>query len=401
MIRKLKIKFFINAMISFIVAMIALVVILNLFINLRFTETLDLSLDRTIETELAISEEDPEEDPDNDFVFRGFRERIFVVYYNETDGITETKILMPDAITEAEANAYALDAINTDSERGWEDGYRYLISTDGTDTIIAFIDGDFFLYAITSFRNVSIIALSVTIVLVAIFLYFGSKKAIQPIVESHDRQKQFMTDASHELKTPITVISANTEILKMTDPTNEWLDSIAKQTKTLTHLIQHIIKMSKLDENELLLVKEEVNLKTMIDDISNDFISLLKQNHMNLIYHMKEDIIIKAEEQSIKEVLKILIDNAIKYGDHHSDININVEIGKKTHIFISNAYEHIDDINFSALFNRFYRADSARASDGSFGLGLSIAAAIISNHQGQIKAYKYENNRMMMEIILP
>ncbi|QWB96299.1 HAMP domain-containing histidine kinase [Mycoplasmatota bacterium] len=397
MIRKLKIKFFINAMIAFIVAMVALVVILNLFINLRFTETLDFNLDKTLEIELSLSDEEP----DDDLVFRGFRERIFIVYYNETEGITETKISMPNVISEAEANAYALDALETDNTRGWEDGYRYLIGYDGDDQIIVFIDGDFFLYAITSFRNVSMIALAVTIVLVAVFLYFGSKKAIQPVVESHEKQKQFMTDASHELKTPITVISANTEILKMNDPENEWLESISKQTKTLTALIQHIIKMSKLSENEQLAIKEDINFKSMVEDVISDFVGLLNQHHMKMILDIKEDVMIQAEKQSMKEVLKILVDNAIKYGNNHSDITIKIEKRKKTHIFISNDYEHVDDIDFHALFNRFYRADRSRASDGSFGLGLSIAAAIIDNHQGQIKAYKHQSNQIMIEMILP
>jgi signal transduction histidine kinase len=373
------------------------VIILNVFVSLRFTETLDVNLDRALEMELTFSEDEPIEDP----LFRGFDERLAVVYYNEDDGITKTVLFRQSSLSESEANAYALEVLSTGDERGWADGYRYLVGQNETDQIIILTDGDFFLYAITSFRSLSLIALGVTVLLVAVFLYFGSNKAVNPIVESNKRQKQFMTDASHELKTPITVISANTEILKMSDQNNEWLESISKQTRILTELIQQIIKMSKLDEPQLELIKEEFELNEVIDDVLDDFIVVMKQKKITLTKEIDKVYKVNAHKQSIEEVLKILIDNAVKYCDEGLDININVEANKKTHIYISNAFKDVDHLEFDALFNRFYRSDSARASDGSFGLGLSIAASIVDYHHGQIKAYKKDENHLTIEVVLP
>ncbi len=398
MIKRLRSKFMINAMIAFLVAMFALVFFLNLFITLRFTDVIDGNLDRIMEMELDdIEPPDGQEDP----IFRGFNERVFIVYFDEDLNITETIVSNPNTIPVSDANQYASSVVTNGRTRGWADGYRYVSVSDGTETVYGFIDGDFFGYAITSFRNISLIALAVTTILVIVFLYFASKQAVKPMVQSQERQKQFMTDASHELKTPLTVISANTEIMRMNDPDNEWLISIDKQTRTLTHLIQQIIKMSKLDESELELIKEDVNISDIVNEAIEDFSIMSNQKNLEYAIEIEDDIIVYAHKQSIKELVSILVDNAMKYCDENGDLQVKLYKNKKVHFWIANQYNQIDKLNLSKIFNRFYRADSARLSDGSFGLGLSIASSIVEYHHGYIKANKVNHNQIAIEVILP
>ncbi|MFA6801396.1 MAG: HAMP domain-containing sensor histidine kinase, partial [Acholeplasmataceae bacterium] len=370
---------------------------LNLFITIRFTDVIDNNLNRimAMETDDFITAEDT--DPN----IRGFNERVFIIYFDEDYNITETKVMFPDLIDEETANEYATTAVIKGDNQGWSDNYRYLIGQKDNQTIVIFIDGDFFAYAITSFRNISLLALGVTTILVSFFIYFASKQAVKPIVKSYERQKQFMTDASHELKTPLTVISANTEILKMNNQNNEWVESIQKQTHTLTHLIQQIIRMSKLDESELELLKEEVDLSEMILEEIDDFSVLIKQKQIELTIDIQPQIHVFVNHQSIKELISILLDNAVKYCDEQGDIQIKLFQNKKTHIWISNQYMDIDKLNTDSMFDRFYRGDTSRKSDGSFGLGLSIASSITELHQGTISAKKLDQHQIVIEVILP
>ncbi|MGE4321180.1 MAG: sensor histidine kinase [Acholeplasmataceae bacterium] len=397
MIKKLRYKFLINALIAFLIAMFALVVILNLFITINFTEAIDSNLDRIMELETDdIVPPDGMEDP----IFRGFDQRLFVVYFDSSNTITDTKMSFPDMIDTTVANTYATQALTLGDERGWSDNYRYLIGHTDTQTIIVFVDGDFFAYAITQFRNISLIALGITTILVAAFLYFASKSAIKPIAISQERQKQFMTDASHELKTPLTVISANAEILKMNDPENEWILGIQKQTTTLTHLIQQIIKMSRLDESELSKLKHEVNLSDLILTMIEDFKIVAKKKQLELSFDIEDQVIANLHEPSMIELIGILLDNAVKYGDEQGDVKIKLYKHKKIHFWISNQYNLVNNLDLSSLFDRFYRADDSRKSDGSFGLGLSIAKSIVELHQGSIKAIKVNDHEIAFEVIL-
>lgn len=394
MIKRLRHKFFINAMIAFVVALFALIVIFNVFITIRFNSAIDVNLDRMMRMET-----DGIDPPDGD-IFRGFNERVFIVKYSDEEGIIETEISFMNLITEEQAQAYAIDAIVKGDERGWKDNYRYLIETvDGVDIVI-FIDGDFFSYAMTSFRNISLISLGVTVVLVSIFVYFASKKAIEPIEASQERQKQFMTDASHELKTPLTVIHANAEIAKLNDPHNEWLEGITKQTHILTNLIHQIIRMSKLDEADIKIDMETLDLSEVIDDVLEDFLVLIKQKNIEINKSIKKPAMVKAHQDSIKELMRILIDNAVKYVDEFGDINIKIDQQKKMHIYIMNQYNDIANLDTTKMFDRFYRADEARQSNGSFGLGLSIAKSIVEIHHGHIKAYASNDQYLTIEIII-
>lgn len=394
MIKRLRHKFFINAMIAFVVALFALIVIFNVFITIRFNSAIDVNLDRMMRMET-----DGIDPPDGD-IFRGFNERVFIVKYSDEEGIIETEISFMNLITEEQAQAYAIDVLVKGDERGWKDNYRYLIETvDGVDIVI-FIDGDFFAYAMTSFRNISLISLGVTVVLVSIFVYFASKKAIEPIEASQERQKQFMTDASHELKTPLTVIHANAEIAKLNDSNNEWLEGITKQTYILTNLIHQIIRMSKLDEADINIDMVNFDLSKVINDVLEDFSVLIKQKNIEINQSIEKPSLVKAHQDSIKELMRILIDNAVKYVDEYGDINIKINQQKKTHIYIMNQYNDISNLDTTKMFDRFYRADQARQSNGSFGLGLSIAKSIVEIHHGHIKAYASNDRYLTIEVII-
>lgn len=398
MIKTLKKRFIGIALISFAVAMLALVVVLNLFITFRFTDVLDYNLDHLMTFEVH---GDTPPDPPNP-LFRIFMNRFFVVYYDDSGDVTGSRLQFEMTLTEAEAISYANQAIENDGLRGWYNDFRYLKYEDGSgDNVVIFIDGEFFTYALSSFRTFSLIALGVTSIAVVLFLFLFANSAIKPTIESYELQKQFMTDASHELKTPLSVISANTELLRGTDKDNEWLISIQKQTRLLTSLINQIVRLSKMDESEIISHLEPINFSILVQDIVDDFQPVIWHNKLKLVTDIEDDIHINGEKQSITELIKILVDNAVKYCEPSGEIQIHVQQSKYISLDISNTFTDVDQIDFKKIFDRFYRMDRSRKSDGSFGLGLSIASSIARIHKGSITAFKKDNRTITFSLTFP
>jgi signal transduction histidine kinase len=248
------------------------------------------------------------------------------------------------------------------------------------------------------------------ITLVAIFFVsrFFANKAIQPIKEAFDKQTQFIGDASHELKTPLAVISTNVDVLLSNGE-----DSINTQSKWLHYIKSEVERMSKLTNDLLYLTQVNYSDVKMIysDFVISDAVessiltmeAIIFENDINLDYKIEPNLTIHGNKEQIKQVVMILLDNALKYTDQKGKINLTLKRDYSSIILsITNTGKGISEENQGRIFDRFYRVDKSRSrNSGGYGLGLSIAKAILEQHGGKISVKSVLNESTTFEIELP
>lgn len=290
-------------------------------------------------------------------------------------------------------------------EQGWHQYYKFCKTTirrsDGTsETVIGLLNASSSLYSVLTMLLISIVIGVSSFLLVLLIIILASKRAVKPIAESYARQKQFVTDAGHELKTPLTVISANNELSRMLYGESEWFDSIDKQISRMNVLVQNLITLAKMDEEQR-PVFSCINLSDAVYDTAKSFENLIHSRGRIITFDIADDITCLGDESRLRQVISILMDNAAKYCDEKGKIAVRLISDRQIHLQVINDCRTAANCDFDKVFERFYRADKARTSDGSFGLGLSIAKSIVELHKGNIRARLLEHNRVMFEVTLP
>ena len=292
------------------------------------------------------------------------------------------------AVSTSEACQYALQALGLKPSSGFLGDYRYLRKEDAGQTTLIFLDCG---RSLSTFRSffissilVSLLGLASVLALVIIF----SKVALRPVSESYGKQRQFITDAGHEIKTPLTIIDADAEILEMEFGENEWLEGIRKQTSRLAELTDSLIYLSRMEEPEKRQAKAEFCLSDAIEETAGSFQALAATQNKTFEMEIAPLLSFYGDEASIRQLISILLDNALKYSPEHGRITVSLQKkGKNLLFFVCNESEPISKEHLSRLFERFYRADASRNSEtGGYGIGLSIAKAIVTAHKGKICA---------------
>lgn len=250
------------------------------------------------------------------------------------------------------------------------------------------------LQLLTTLLTVGLIMLFVIFIISFCF----ANRVIKPIAEAWERQKQFIADASHELKTPLSIIIANYDaLLANRDETIQsqlkWFDYIKIGTDRMAKLINDMLSLAKVEDMRFEIQKVPFNMSNAIHDLILSMEAVVAEKDIKLICSIQPDIIIRSDSERIKQVIMILFDNAVKYTDKRGQIEISLNKSKR-HIvfFIKNSGKGIDRQDLTKVFDRFYRVDSARTQEtGSYGLGLSIAKTIIERLGGEIFAKSVEN----------
>ena len=300
---------------------------------------------------------------------------------------------------------YAQTVYNEDKPGyGVVDYYRYLYTTDGNRSMIIFLDLQRDLAQCLALAFISMIVNLMAISALTILVFLLSKSALRPVAESINKQKQFITDASHELKTPLTIIAANAEVLEMCEGENEWTTSIKNQTVRLTHLVKNLVELTKLNEIHDDKHHYHFDISTAVIETASNFETNAEVANKNFSYSVADDLTYYGNEAEIRQLVTILCDNAIKYTDECGHIKLNLyKSGKNIILESYNTCEYIDPKTVSHLFDRFYRADSSRARDsktGGYGIGLSIAQAIVHRHKGKIKVFTSGTTGITFKITL-
>ena len=237
--------------------------------------------------------------------------------------------------------------------------------------------------------------------MVLLLVLFFSKRVFRPVAVSYEKQKQFITDAGHELKTPLTIIDANTEVLEMMEGENEWTVSIRKQVKRLTRLTQQMVALTRMEEGS---GEEEMcilNLSQVIQEAAEPFCQVAENEGKSLSIFVEPRIQGKGNEMQLYQLVSLLLDNALKYSLPESSINLTFrKKGKRAELMISNETDMVPKGNLDILFERFYRTDASRNSEtGGSGIGLSVARAIVQRHRGRIQASSSDGRHIAVAAI--
>lgn len=404
MIKKLRFRFIFLTMAAVFTVLVLIITAIN-FINIsRNTRSLD-SITQRLADPLLFEPEKPGRKENRNFDFSGFSRgrpfpfqnekelpysaRFFFVHMDGNGEIVNFDLKQIASVSETDLEGIKNAVFRKNASVGWYHSFRYRISekADGGSLLIvleATSTLSSMLYVL--FITLMVGALSFALIFAIIAIFSG--RAIHPIVEAYDKQKQFITDASHELKTPLTVISANTEILSLSYGENEWCEGITRQAAAMRALIGQMIQMAKLDESDTKLEFEWFNLSDAVYDTAMSFETPAARRGLHVDMDIMPEIGIVGNEASVRQVMAILMDNAVKYCDEGGGIWVSLRpAGKKGRIVlaVSNSFAGVNTMDTERLFDRFYRIDKARdGSNNSFGLGLSIARAVMERHGGEL-----------------
>lgn len=255
-----------------------------------------------------------------------------------------------------------------------------------------------------------IITFSVAAVIMLIVIFFVSRffadKSIKPVKEAFDKQKQFVADASHELKTPLTVINTNVDVLlsNAEDETNsKWLHYIKSEAERMAKLTNDLLYLTKVDYSETKLVSTVFNLSDTVENVILTMEAAIFEHNITFDYNIEPNLNAHGNSEQLQQVVLILLDNALKYTNKKGRIDVALKKSHNNIVFkITNTGEGIAKEHLDKIFDRFYRTDKSRAREsGGYGLGLSIAKAIIEQHKGKIYATSIENESTTFSFELP
>ncbi len=329
--------------------------------------------------------------------------RFFTVTTNLENDIKQINTSRIAAVSAKEAKTYAQDILDSDSKTGYTDNYKYLITTKGEEKLVIFVDMNSDIQTARNFFLISLLVAFGSLVVVTVLVAVFSKRAIRPAAENMERQKRFIVDAGHEIKTPLAIISANTEVIEMLDGGNEWLESIKHQTKRLSDLVQRLLKLAKMEDEVIQeMVVTEFNISDAVADTAEPFITLAKSKNKDIELDIAEGLRFTGDEASVRELVSILTENAVKYAEENTTIKISLSRhGRETHLSVFNKGEPISEKSLERLFDRFYREDSSRTREtGGSGIGLSIARSIVTAHKGSISAKNTDGGILFTAILV-
>lgn len=242
----------------------------------------------------------------------------------------------------------------------------------------------------------------ISYVAVFILVSISSKNVIQPMIDNIEKQKQFITNAGHELKTPLAIISANTEVIEMMSGENEWTKSTMNQVKRLSALVNNLIRLARMEESGENLVINELNISELAEELAESFVPLAEKEGKRISKDISENLEIMSDKNFVQELISILMDNAVKYCDPSGEINISLQqTMKSVRIIVANDYAEGENIDFRRFFDRFYRADTSHNSKkAGYGIGLSMAQEITSLLRGRISA-DWKKGKISFTVIIP
>lgn len=332
-----------------------------------------------------------------------YESRYFSVLLDQEGDIISTNVGKIAAVDASEAAVYAQTVLEGGRERGFLDHYRYLVYTTERETHIIFLDCGRSLGNFRTFLLTSIAMSAAGLFAVLLLLVFLSRHIVKPFSDNYEKQKRFITDAGHELKTPLTIIDADAEVLEMDYGENEWLRDIQLQTKRLAELTNSLILLARMEEEHPKTELVDFPLSDMVEETLDGFQALARTRGRRLDSSIQPMLSFCGDEKALRRLVTILLDNAIKYANDGGRISLQLEQKKNTiYLRVFNTAESVPRDALNHLFDRFYRMDQSRNSQtGGYGLGLSIAAAIVNLHKGKISASTQDEHSLLITVALP
>ena len=413
MTKTLRMKFIVTAMTAVSILLILLIGginIANFSVNERMTRDF---LKVLAENGGSLSDREPpdelKERPADLFRFQenGRQPAPMEYFWAETDGagmVVSCDVSHMSSFTVKEAEAYISRIAVLNQPWGRDDGMRYFISEleSGKGTLIVVADISNQLRSELRVLLLSLAAGAAGWFFMLILISLLSGRAVRPIVENMEKQKRFITDAGHEIKTPLAIIMANTDALELHQGETKWSRNIRGQTERLSGLMQNLLTLSRMDEGTAGTLMSECSLSEMTRDAVAQFREPAENRGISVLCDIAENVTVTGDKVRLLQLLTILLDNAVKYAEGVTpEIRVSVSRQERTAVLrISNTCFLGQDEDPGKWFERFYRGDSARTQkSGGYGIGLSAASAIVRLHKGSVKA-EYEDGRVVFTVVL-
>lgn len=410
MIKTLQKKFIMTAMLAITILLVVLLGVINVVNVLIVSHETDDLMSFLSDTHAGQIKMPPNRFYDHKGVFEHKFSKddlmsavYFTVSFDDHGEISSIDISRISSVTESEAQELAIQAYNG-KESGNIGRFKYTstFSENFNKTTYIFLDVSSKYASIARIVGLSLVVGIICWLLMLLLVFFLSKKAIQPIAENLQKQRQFVTDAGHEIKTPIAIILANTDALELRNGETKWSKNIRSQVVRLNGLMQNLLTLARADEINKIMNPQQLNLAEMLETSVAFFEEPMKAKSLLLKKQIENDTVICANKEQISNLLSILIDNAVKYSVTRGTIEIRLTVHeKRVELHIENECEQLPACKPTQLFDRFYRADTARTQkSGGYGIGLSAAQAIVHSHHGEIKAQYSGQNKIAFIVSL-
>ena len=415
MIKKLRIKLIAVSMLAMFIVLGTIVIAANIFNYRKIITDSDSILTILMDNDGKFPEsmkkhpkpEDFQDDfkrPDHFSPETPFESRFFSVTLDKNGTALDAESLQVAATNQDGAKAMAQDVYSRGSSTGFYDTYRFLKGDTQDGYRIIFLDCrrslDNFRHFLLTSTLISLIGLGAVFVLVLIF----SRRIVKPVSESYEKQKEFITNAGHEIKTPLSIINADAEVIAMENGESEWTEDIKNQTMRLSELTNDLIFLAKMEESVKKSDIIDFPLSELVNEASNPFFAPAKTGRKSFSTDISPGLSMKGDEKSIFKLVTLLLDNALKYSPEDGFIHLALSKQKNRIILnVTNTTDYTpEQKTLDHFFDRFYRADkSHNSAKGGYGIGLSIAKAIVEQHKGKIRAIAKDANCIVVEVSFP
>ncbi len=406
MIKTLQKKFIFSAMLAITILLAALLGAINIG-NICISRQQDEKMLETLLKEETMMQPPPMDKP------KGFfdppmneNSKMSAVYFtvrvDQFQNVVKVDTGRIADVSEKEAIGLYQSVIDKGSSDGRIQSFRYRVAQSERDSskVYLFLDVSMQTHSILTVLFFSTAAGLICFLVMLLLVILISKKAIRPIAENFEKQKQFVTDAGHELKTPLAIILANAEAMELYQGETKWSKNIIEQTSRLNGLMQNLLTLAKADESRNTLPAETAAISSLVAESLQMFSEPMKLKELGLYKQIDANVYLKADKEQIQRLFSILIDNAVKYSVQNGDISVSLERRGKSVIFhIENTCEELPSCPPDKLFDRFYRADAARTQkNGGYGIGLSAAKTIAELYGGTIEASYSQPNTIAFTV---
>lgn len=316
--------------------------------------------------------------------------RYFFVRFDTNGEITSVDTNHIHAVGVTEAQEMAQIVYDGAADSGRMERFRFCITQalDQQSSLVIFLDISNQIRSIRAILMISLTVCAFCWVAMLLFVMMLAQKAIEPMAENIEKQKQFVTNAGHEIKTPLSIILINTDALELHLGSNKWSKNIRAQAERLTGLMQNLLTLAKMDERSIDLPKSNFSVNLLLEELLNPYYEITADRGISIQTDFQQDVMLLANRESIMQLFSILLDNAVKYTPANGCIEASlISQGKHIAFQVQNTCNDLQEIDLTKLFDRFYRCDSARTQkNGGYGIGLSAAQAIVHANGGTITA---------------
>ena len=394
MLKKMRWRFIGAAMIAFTAVVLTLLGCVNIWNYCNITAQLDQTLAALYEVEgsgFSLVFQNGEPPWSSVGPFSGetpYMIRFFSVQYSAGGELLDINQDFIASVSDNEALRFADHVLDDGKEHGFYSSYRYLIKVTDGETTVIFLNAERELHAVKDLLIITLLVAAICLVIVFLLVLLLAKRAVAPYMRNLEMQKQFITNASHELKTPLTAISTSADVLAIEHGDDEWIQNIQRQSGKLSKLITNLITLSRLDEERPALKKSEFSLSDALWETADSFMPLIQARGKLYSQSIEDNLRVTSDRTAVQQMVSILLDNAVKYSLPYGRIVLKAfRKGRRTVIEVTNTCEAIDRSELKHIFDRFYRVDKSHSETVSgSGIGLSIARATAEALGGKISA---------------